>query len=98
MLARDASDLIASVSENVLSDPQIPNLHGKTEFDNVSPAEAASLRQWMLEEGTAFHKRVAKYLSQFDRDVNRRASAEGEGVRVAICSFSLVEETKTPKR
>lgn len=94
MLARDMNDLINAVSGNVFGAPKVPNLHGKTEFDNISPAEEERIRKWLLEEGSAFQQRAAQFLSQFDRDVNPHADKAAGRIRVAVGSFGFVEPKK----
>lgn len=91
LLASDAGDLYEGVEENIFHSPKVPNLHIKTEYDNISPEHEAEIREWLLREGTAFHQKARDFLSQYDRDINPKlADAPGSG-RVAVGTFSLLK-------
>ena len=79
LLSADAADLMWAVEENLLDRPQYPNLHLKTEFDNIAPEHIPKIRQWLLDEGSAFHERAFTFLSQFDRDANPQAVTSSKG-------------------
>ncbi|MBL7662108.1 hypothetical protein JNK13_05075 [bacterium] len=96
MLANDIEDLSRSVEENLTSKNQIPNLHLKTEYDNITPESLKTIRSWFFREGSAFHQRARNFLSRFDRDLvesknSQRVFKHSRKVRVAIGSFSLIE-------
>jgi len=98
ILVRDTEGLMSAVEENVSSQPEIPNLHIRTEYDNVSPAHAVEIRRWLLEEGSKFHARARKYISNFDRDISpEQLKDTGEALRVSISSFSQVVDEETQK-
>lgn len=102
LLAADQSDLFLAVEENILTTPEIPNLHLKTEYDNIPPEDLPEIRDWFLREGSAFHERARAFLSRFDRDVQSPIS-RGTGAlpanttrpsdraRVALGTFSFCE-------
>ncbi len=105
LLSNDTDDLISAIDENVVAGVKIKNLHLKTEYDNIPPSALVQIRNWLLDEGSAFHERARKFLAQFDRDiqppVNRGTSsvpqkkvADRRRLRVALCSFGRVEELK----
>lgn len=89
LLAADAEDLMAAVEENVFGEDQeaTPNLHAKTEYDNISKAHLPMIREWLYKEGSAFHAKVRNFLAGFDKDMNPKLSQEG-GARVAVGTFS----------
>ena len=91
LLGSDIHDLITSVEENVFVKPRVPNLHIKTEYDNIPAHLVPRIKQWMLDEGSSLHERVRSYLSQCDRDLNPGISARGETVRIALGTFSSIE-------
>lgn len=95
LLSEDAEDLLAAVEENVLNKPEIPNLHLKTDFDNICPDYAADIRHWLLEEGSAFHKKANEYLAQFDLDTNKKLAQRKGGMRVGLGSFSRISNAET---
>ena len=91
MLARDASDLVEAVEENLFGDCKIPNLHGRTEYDNVASTALPKIRDWLLTEGTKFHQKAREFVSQYDKDVNASLRHE-EGAKVVLSTFSNVSD------
>ncbi|MCB0324728.1 MAG: hypothetical protein KDD69_14195 [Bdellovibrionales bacterium] len=89
-LAEDADDLIAAVEENLATELKTPNLHIKTEFDQIPVEHLAQLRKWLLQEGTKFHLKVRKFLSQYDAEINPelKTSRTTEFGRIAFGTFS----------
>lgn len=92
VLSEDSSDLISAVSENLLSSPAELNLHIRTEFDNIPPEDEPEIRRWMIDEGARFHKKVAEFLSRFDRDTSGKKKTEGGRLRAVLGSFSFTEK------
>lgn len=92
LLSGDADDLISSVEENILGDCErsVPNLHVKTEYDNICEEHVPEIRRWFLEQGQKLHEAARGFLSRFDRDLNEDLRSKKGGVRVAIGSFSIV--------
>jgi len=93
-LSNDGEDLICAVEENVLQLPELPNLHLRTEYDNVSSQHIEKIREWLLKEGSAFHARARKFLSRYDRDINPAMEKQSPPVRVAVGAFSRIEKGK----
>ena len=109
MLGADSNDLLSGVGENILNPQDIPNLHLKTEYDNIPKADIPQIREWFLREGSLFHERARSYLATFDRDFQYPASkgtggvAQGtentsERARVALGTFSFTEIFKDKKK
>ena len=92
MLAGDTNDLYDAVEENIFDRQEIPNLHLKTVVDNVTPDAVPTIRKWLLEEGSLFHRRVRAFLSAFDCDLNPSLQGAKGGIRVALGTFSLVKK------
>ncbi|RIL12597.1 MAG: hypothetical protein DCC75_00105 [Proteobacteria bacterium] len=93
LLSADTTDLMKCVNENVFRPKETPNLHGKTEYDNISEAAIPQVRKWLLEQGSAFHQRVRNFLSRYDADINPALKGKG-GVRVVLGTFSWVGTSK----
>ena len=92
VLSQDLEDLSMTVEGNISLDEELPNLHARTEFDNIFVESLPEIRQWLLKEGSAFHQRARTFLSQFDRDVNPHIRKEA-GQKVVMTSFSRVVES-----
>ena len=91
MMSEDVEDLIHSIEENCFHPSEIPNLHLKTEYTNVSAAHIAEVKEWLLHEGSAFHRKVRTYLADFDLDVRPELKSNNSGLRVAYGSFSVAD-------
>ena len=65
---------------------------GRTEYDNIRQDAVPLIREWMLEEGSAFHKRASKFLAQFDLDIEPDEEPVAAGVKVSIGTFSKVRQ------
>lgn len=89
VLAQDSDDLLSAVMENLMDAPAVPQLHARTEYDNVSVEALPHVREWLLKEGSAFHKRMREYLSKHDLDVDRSIKGGG-GARVSVGTFGRV--------
>lgn len=92
IIADDAIDMMACVEENLFEPKEIPNLHGRTEFDNVSAQNIDQIRRWLIQEGSALHRKARSFLSKFDKDINPLLDNKKEGVRVVLGTFSLVDK------
>ena len=88
LLGADIMDLIDGVDENAFSQPQIPNLHLKSQYDNLALEELPAIRQWILEEGSIFIYKVQQHLMKFDKDLNPHLVGKPGGGRVAVGVFS----------
>jgi len=87
ILSRDVENLMGAVNENISSSNRVPNLHARTEYDNISPENLPEIRKWLLNQGSIFHKKVRKYLAGFDHDINPELNTRG-GAKVVFGSFS----------
>ena len=86
-LAEDSEDLLLAVQENLEEELTEPNLHVKTEYNNIPRRHLSKVREWMLREGSAFHRKVRTFLSKLDADDTNGEG--GERYRVALGSFSI---------
>ncbi|MBX7145625.1 MAG: hypothetical protein K1X79_14330, partial [Oligoflexia bacterium] len=94
LLAADSADLHQAIYENLFQKAELPNLHIRTEFDNIPESALPKLRIWLLKVGTRFHERVQRYLSTLDRDSHKQSGQEAkhsQAARVSLSSFSLVQ-------
>lgn len=95
LVGADIRDLVGSAEENVFNRATPPNLHAKTEFDNIAPEALARVRRWLFEEGKRLHQRARVFLAKYDRDINRTGfdatDTPNTGARVALGTFSLIE-------
>jgi len=87
LFAKDSFHLLNAVDENLLQNEKVPNLHIRTEFDNISATDLPKIRSWIVQEGTRFHQKVRKFVSKFDLDINPKKNKDG-GARVVLGSFS----------
>jgi hypothetical protein len=87
LAAKDADDMLEAVGQNVVSQEDVPNLHGRTEYDNISKKDLPQIKKWLLDEGSAFHQRARTFLSRFDKDINSAIKGEGGG-KVVVGTFS----------
>jgi hypothetical protein len=94
ILARDSADLMVAVDQNATGELAVPNLQAKTEFDRIAADAVPKVRAWLMREGSALHQKARNFLSKLDLDVNRRLDSDQPVVRVALGTFSLVEEVK----
>ena len=90
-LAQDSDDLITAVEENIFVSPEDPNLHLRTEYDNIGTKSLPVIRRWLVKEGSAFHRRMREFLAKYDRDLNKKIVDRSPPVRVAVCSFSRID-------
>jgi Family of unknown function (DUF6502) len=99
LLARDASDLLAAVQDNVIDGVVPPHLHISTEFDNIPPSALLAIKQWFLDEGGKFHDRARRYLMKFDRDVSTTTKKTESGrIRAVVGTFSRVHSFRGEKK
>lgn len=88
----DIRDLINAVEFNTLGDRSPPMLHARTEYDKVRAEDVPELRRWLLEEGHIFQRKVRDRLAQLDQDTTPSVASSGRTVRVAVTSFSNIDE------
>lgn len=90
IVSRDIESLITAVGENV--EPELdPNLHIRTEYDNIYVRDLERAKAWVLEQGKAFHRKVRAHLARIDADVAPRkgGASRQAGGRIVVTSFSL---------
>ena len=85
-LGLDLEDLLSAVDHNISESPKLPNLHARTEYDNVYVDALPKIRKWVLEEGSRFHRKLRDYVSKFDKDIH--PGDKPGGGRIVIGSFS----------
>ena len=90
LLADDAADLFAALDENIFTPAEVPNLHIKTQYDNIPVEALPEVRAWLFREGSAFHQRARTFFGNLDRDTSRRPVSGSGRLRVALGSFSRV--------
>ncbi len=90
MLAADSNNLFEAVTTNILDKPEVPNLHITTSYDNISLQELEKIREWVLDQGTAFHEAARIFLAKHDKDANPRIYKKEGGAKVTITTFSLI--------
>lgn len=89
ILSRDLDDLAISVEENLLGVNNPPNLHIRTEYDNIHPQHLPEIRKRIVEEGKRFSRRIRELLSSFDRDTNKSLKDDSSArARVVVGTFS----------
>ena len=91
ILSSDLNDMIEAVDENLSKITDIPNLHARTEFDNVRPEQLAEMRAFLVREGHEFHRKVRNFISQQDQDISPDPNFSGQGVKVVVGSFSRIQ-------
>jgi len=97
MLSGDLNDLVQAVEGNTFDKRPVPHHHIKTEYDNVALKALPEISSWLLDEGAKFHQKVRRFLSRFDKDINPKLQDDKPGVRVALGSFSFIEDIKEKK-
>lgn len=97
ILAQDVDDLAIAVEQNLIEHPAIPNLHARTEFDNVFEESLPSIQKWLLDEGAGFHQRARAKLSEHDSDIRPQPGKEA-GCKVIVSCFARVERTESKRR
>lgn len=94
LLAEDLRSLSDAASENIEVKNTIPNLHIRTEYDNIDPSSLETIRIWLVEHGRVFHREARAFLSQYDRDVNPDSEFDpnaSPGAKVVVSAFSHLE-------
>ncbi len=93
VLVHDSDDLISAVEENLFTETEHKNLHLRTEFDRIPLTKLNEAKRWLLEEGSAFHKRVRSYLSTLDLDTSLALSKNMDQPtgRISLGTFSMSE-------
>lgn len=90
ILGNDIDYLFQGAEENIFEKNKIPNLHRRTEYDNIRPEGIEEIREELLKEGFAFHRKIRSILSKHDQDLNPKKGFKGKGVKVVLGTFSKV--------
>ena len=90
-IAADISDLIDSASQNIYTQDDTPNLQARTEYDNVFKEDLPKIKEWLLEQGSDFHRKAREFISKYDKDLNPHIRKEA-GCKVSVSAYSLVKE------
>lgn len=93
-LGDDADDLVMAVEENLFGEQDTLHLHIRTEYDNLLRDKLPSLKEWILKQGSLFHRKVREYVSKHDLDLNPALKGEGGG-KLSVTSFSKTEQPPT---
>lgn len=88
ILARDVQNLIEAVTENVNSDQDTPNLHGTTYFVNIEPQDLDKIKNWVVKEGSKFHKKVRTYIGKFYRELSPEDENYASGISFYFTTFT----------
>jgi hypothetical protein len=95
ILGRDFETLGKVVDENLFAGMKLGHFHLRTEYDNIYRRHIPEIREWLVNEGKAHHKRVRDFLSSYDKDVNPGPTGDDEaGTKIVVGGFSLIEEPK----
>ena len=94
ILSEDTSDLMSAVSENILDQKEIPNLHRRTMYDNIDPDKVDQVKKWIMLEGLKLHKKAREYISKYDLDINPKDNFKEKGAKIVLGTFSNVELDK----
>lgn len=89
LAANDTQDLLGAVQENLASNDDVPNLHARTEYDNIDADKIPMIKDWLLREGGVLHQKAREFLAKYDHDI---AGSSGRGVKVVLGTFSRVIE------
>jgi hypothetical protein len=93
LCARDLETLLTITEQNLRIGDVVPHMHLRTEYDGIYADKVPHIREWILREGRAFHKRIRDFISEFDADLNPdpKRSAEPKR-RVVLGTFGYSEE------
>ena len=89
MLAGDMNRLMECVEENIAADNEPLNLHGTTFYLNVQSKHVQKIRDWMIDQGSAFHKKIRKQLEQYD-SADRSKDDSAPTSQIYLTTFSHV--------
>lgn len=88
LLGQDIGDLISCVQYNLEPSTKEPNLHIRTEYDNIAEESVAEVKKWLLTHGSAFHRKVQQFMKKHDCDINPRLKDKKGGYRISLGSYS----------
>ena len=92
LLSRDVGTLVDAVEENIVAaEEESPNLHIRTEYDNVYREDLPTIRVWLREEGKEFHRRAREFIAQYDKDITSKPD-KAAGATVTLGAFSKISD------
>lgn len=97
LFAEDFDKLSHTLENNIFTEPDVPDLHARTEYDNIAPSALPKVRLWILEHGAKFHSELRAYLSRFDRDLNPSLDKNKKRVTVSVGSYCAVSKAMEKK-
>ena len=89
-MVEDAETLMEAVEENIFAKQETLNYHLLTELTNLLDDAESEIREWLLTQGTLFHRKARKYLSKFDKDIRPSLAAKPCDTKVILGGFSRV--------
>jgi hypothetical protein len=92
MLAYNIKGLCDAVDYNISERDPVPHLHIATTYDNLSTDSLPTIKKWLLNEGSAFHKKVREFISKYDKDINPKLATKPGGGKVTVGSFGFTEQ------
>ena len=95
MLSQDLEQLLFSVDENIFSNREEKNLHVRTVATYISTRDAPTIRDWLLREGGAFHRKVRDFLSDFDLQLKPQAGKPIDA-QIVVTSFGRLSKKELP--
>jgi hypothetical protein len=96
-ISDDVGYLLQMVEENLFWEEGPPNLHIRTEYDNIYVKDLPEIKQWLVDEGKQFHRKAREFLSQHDQDVTP-GRADPAGAKVIVQAFSLSMPKHAPRK
>lgn len=90
-LKDDIETLISAVDENIHEINKTPNLHIRTEYDNIPVEHIVELREWILDEGEKFHSQLREHISSYDRDINPSIKGTGRA-KISVGAVSYISK------
>jgi hypothetical protein len=94
LLSKDIEDLVELVSENIVEQPLVGNLHLRTDYDRIREDVFEELKVWLIKEGHALHEKAREKFSKFDQDVNPDPKYRGRYLKVILSSFGAVKKVE----
>jgi hypothetical protein len=93
LLARDMASLVGNFETNLSTPLEPRNLHLRTEYDNVPERYLLEIKQFVLDEGRLFHRKMRERLSQYDADITPEPAGEeqSERIKVVVTAFFNAE-------
>lgn len=96
ILAHDMNDIALAVEHNLMIRPEMPNLHARTEFDNIFLDSIPLIQGWFLKAGAEIHQKARTLLSEHDADL-RTSPQRPAGCKAIFTCFARFEMPPTTK-